>query len=179
VTTGSYHIVDHDPTWQDKFSLEQDQIVLKLGLDRAWVQHVGSTAVPGLGAKPIIDIMLGLGHHPSDRSTIALLEKLSILGYEHDGTETVPGTLYCRKAEPFRANLHVTEYQKEFWVEHLAFRDYLKDHIETLRDYESLKRGILVRMGSEIDPKNYNDSKAEFIQAAIKKALAEGYPRQP
>jgi GrpB-like predicted nucleotidyltransferase (UPF0157 family) len=177
VTIGSYHIVDHDPTWQNKFSLEQDQIIFKLGLDRARVQHVGSTAVPGLGAKPIIDIMLGLGHHPSDLSTIPLLEKLSTLGYEHDGIETVPGTLYCRKAEPLRVNLHVTEYGKYFWRAHLAFRDYLRDHVEAVRDYEDLKRGILVRMGSDIDRKTYNDSKTEFIQAIVGKAMDEGYPR--
>ena len=99
-----------------------------------------------------------------------LVERLRGIGYEHRG-ETVPGTLYLRKAEPRRFNLHMTEHEGEFWVEHLLFSDYLRAHHDVVRDYEELKRSVMA--GLAHDPPAYNDAKAGFIEAVVATARAD------
>jgi GrpB-like predicted nucleotidyltransferase (UPF0157 family) len=170
---GSYYIATYDPAWPLHCAVERAAIVARLGLDPARLEHVGSTAVPGLGAKPIMDLMLGVGFHPSLASAAQVLAALEPLGYHCKGTETVPGTLYCPKVQPLRFNLHLTEYQNDFWDDHLLFRDHLRRHPDAARDYEALKRGILAKMGDEPDRLAYSNQKDGFILAAVAQARAE------
>ncbi len=137
------------------------------------IEHIGSTAVAGLGAKPIIDVLAGIDIPPTSDRAGPLLDRLRAIGYIVAGIETAPGTLYCRKGEPHRYNLHLTQYGNEFWTGHLAFRDYLRTHPVVAADYEKIKRDILARMGSEISQPVYNDAKAEFVESVTRRALAE------
>ena len=173
MAVGSYHIVESDPSWPREFQAEKARIVAVLKIDAGRVEHVGSTAVPGLGAKPIIDLMVGVDHRPPTEATGPILDRLYAIGYVHDGIETVPGTLYCRKAVPLRFNLHLTEYGAEFWGRHLAFRDHLRVHPEVAKEYEALKRGLLAKMGQEPDQAAYTDGKTAFIVAITNRAMAQ------
>src|SRR5581483_5491053 len=98
---GSYFIADYDPAWERKF-LEQKAALEALPFKNWHIEHVGSTAVPGLGAKPIIDIMVGM-----DRPSETVFGELRKLGYVSDATETSPGSFYCRMELPCRCNLHL------------------------------------------------------------------------
>lgn len=166
-THPNYRIVPYDEVWPGVFQRERALIsgTLQLPLDR--IEHIGSTSVPGLGAKPIIDVMVGVHSEAEYPRCVALLAPL---GYDHRG-ETVPGTLYNRKEGPPRVNAHLCIFLGEFWVEKLLFRDYLRAHPETAREYEDLKRLVLVEVGE--DPPAYNAAKEPFIREILRRA-AEG-----
>ncbi len=170
--SSSYHIVDYNPRWPQLFRQEKATIVALLGIDSTRVEHVGSTAIPGLGAKPIIDLMLGISTVPKLDGTEPYLELLQGIGYEYKGLETVPGTVYLRKAHPRRYNLHITKHGADFWGDHLQFRDFLRSHEDVARRYEDLKRKLIATMAPEPDPAAYNDGKATFINDVVVQARA-------
>ena len=120
----SYRIVDYDHGWPSFFEEEKALVVAATGIAPERVEHVGSTAVPGLGAKPIIDLMVGV---PRVEGAQREIDALAGVGYDWRG-ETVPGTLYIRKAEPRRFNLHLTQWGGKFWTDLLLFRDFLRAH---------------------------------------------------
>src|SRR5215208_6458888 len=97
---GSYRIRPSDPHWPRVFAEEQRRIAEALPLAAERIEHIGSTAVGGLAAKPIIDVMVGIDIPPTSARAGLLLDRLRAIGYVIGGIETVPGTLYCRKAEP-------------------------------------------------------------------------------
>ena len=104
---------------------------------------------------------------PSVEAAQPQIEALAGVGYEWRG-ETVPGTLYLRKAEPRRFNLHLAQCGGKFWVDHLLFRDYLRSHPESAHEYGRLKRSLMARLAS--DPPAYNSAKASFIESIVHKA---------
>jgi GrpB-like predicted nucleotidyltransferase (UPF0157 family) len=167
---GDYYIAPFDPDWALRFVMERHRLQETLGFETWRMEHVGSTAVAGLGAKPIIDLMVGIDFRPTMDTASQILAALQNLGYNCKGTETVPGTLYCPKVQPVRLNLHLTQYQSEFWVDHLLFRDYLRKHEEVSKAYEALKRGILAKLGPDPDRAAYSDQKDDFIMDVLKKA---------
>ncbi|MCE7928323.1 MAG: GrpB family protein [Dehalococcoidia bacterium] len=164
----NYRIVEHDPAWAAVFTAERERLAMALGLPPGRIEHIGSTAVPRLGAKPIVDIMAGA---ESEADYALHASRLAALGYEDRG-ETVPGTRYIRKAGPPRVNLHLTVFEAPFWVDHLLFRDFLREHGETAREYERLKRRILAEVGP--DPPAYNAAKEAFINSVLSRARPGG-----
>lgn len=170
----SYRIVPPDPNWPYQASEEITAIALALNIASKHIAHVGSTAVPGLGAKPIIDLMLGIPGFDSSKDNQKYLAPLKQIGYKFDGTETVAGTWYIRKALPQRFNLHMTKYGGAFWLDHLLFRDYLRSHPDAVRQYEELKRSLLDKLGPDPDKQAYNDGKSLFINGILDLARKEG-----
>ena len=173
MTSSSYVIVDYDAQWPLLAEAEKALIVSTLRVEGWRVEHIGSTSVPGLAAKPIIDLMLGI---PQMEAAHLFLPGLGAIGYEQRG-ETVPGTLYNRKAVPRRFNLHLTQYGGVFWKEHILFRDYLRSHPEVAAEYEELKRVLMAERGH--DPQAYNAGKTDFIQGVLERAVAEPGTRKP
>ncbi len=162
----SYRIDPHNPSWAAIAAAECTLISETLSLPAPQIEHIGSTAVPGLGAKPIIDVMVGVDSEAVYMDFVPLLAKL---GYECRG-ETVPGTLYNRKGGPPRVNAHLTVHGGQFWIDKIVFRDYLRGHPETAGEYERLKRRILVDFGP--DPPAYNAAKESFIVEVLVAARA-------
>ena len=162
----SYKIVEYDPDWPALFEREKARVVSALGIGEERVQHIGSTAVPGLGAKPVVDMMVGI---PSIAQASKYVPPLEAIGYEWRG-ETVPGTLYIRKAGPPRFNLHMTAYGGAFWEAPLLFRDYLRANRDASVEYEALKRELMSRLAH--DPPAYNDGQSDFILAILDRARA-------
>jgi GrpB-like predicted nucleotidyltransferase (UPF0157 family) len=161
----SYRILLSDPHWPGMFAKEQHRLAEALHLAAERIEHIGSTAVAGPGAKPIIDVMVGIDIPPTSALAGPVLDRLRAIGYVIGVTETAPGTLYCRQAEPHRYNLRLTQYGNEFWTGHLAFRDYLRTHPVVAAEYEQIKRDVLTRMGSEISQPAYNGAKATSFRA--------------
>jgi GrpB-like predicted nucleotidyltransferase (UPF0157 family) len=164
------HIVDYDPRWPAMFDVERGRlfdIVIK------WVsgiEHIGSTSVPGLGAKPVIDMLVGV-RTLSDADTHCI-RPICELGYEYvpEFESVMPFRRYfCRRADGTSGShhIHLVEQGSDFWPRHLLFRDYLRAHPEQAREYEQLKR----RLAPQFDDVNdYAEAKTEFIRAAEARA---------
>jgi GrpB-like predicted nucleotidyltransferase (UPF0157 family) len=164
-------ISDYDPQWPHRFAEESAAIRSAIGKWAVRVEHIGSTAVPGLPAKPIIDIMVGL-HRLSDADHC--LAPLAAIDYEYipEYESAIPERRYFRKGPQTRHfHLHMVEIESEFWNRHLAFRDYLRSHLQTAKAYEVLKRRLAASY--QADREGYTEAKTDFIQSVLAQARAE------
>ncbi len=166
---GPVEIAEYDPAWPALFERERGLLEGALGDLASAIEHVGSTAVPGLGAKPVIDIMVGLrtlAHHEP------CVPPLQALGYEYKGEYGIPCRLYFRRFTEGRLShqIHMVERGSDLWQRHLLFRDYLRGHPDEAEAYHELK----VRLATEFrtDRVGYTEAKSEFIEAALAKARA-------
>jgi tRNA threonylcarbamoyladenosine biosynthesis protein TsaE len=155
-------LLEHDPAWAELFSAEADRIVEALGDLLVEVEHVGSTSVPGLAAKPTVDVAAGT-------TTLELppdaVRRLADLGYEDAGADSRPGERRFRKGESFprRVILHVVEWGGPMWRDYLVFRDELRSEPALARDYAELKRSLLGELGDWYR----GEHKDAFIQAVL------------
>jgi GrpB-like predicted nucleotidyltransferase (UPF0157 family) len=157
------YIAEYDPRWPEMYEEEKHAILAVCGPAILAIEHIGSTAVPGLAAKPIIDIMLGI--HSLDQAP-ALYDGLAGIGYEYapEFEESIPERRFFRKGPTdYRTHhLHMVELGGEFWMRHLLFRDYLRQHTEVAQQYEELKRRLAAEYGS--NRSGYTEAKTDFIR---------------
>jgi putative glutamine amidotransferase len=157
-----FAIGPYDPAWPGLFETESARIEAALGDQVTRVEHVGSTAVPGLGAKPVVDIQVSV------RSMVprsAYLEPLVQLGYRWAlDPWTDQHEFFSRDEDGHRAfHIHVCGENSDWERRHLAFRDWLRNHPEDSTAYERLKRDLAERHPR--DPYTYTDEKTGFIRA--------------
>jgi GrpB-like predicted nucleotidyltransferase (UPF0157 family)/predicted RNA-binding protein associated with RNAse of E/G family len=137
------------------------------------VEHVGSTAVPGLGAKPIIDIMVGTAHLSDAGECI---EPLKSIDYEYvpECEASIPERRFFRKGPEGAPNkhfhLHMVERTSNLWERHLLFRDYLRSHPDVAQQYYQLKKQLAEKYSSNREA--YTEAKTEFIESTLEKARA-------
>lgn len=161
-------VVDHNPDWAEAYLQEEREIKEMLGGECMNSFHIGSTSVPGLKAKPIIDILLVV-------SEIDALDRYSTqfekLGYEVMGEFGISGRRYFRKGGDNRTHqIHAFQYDHIQQIErHLAFRDYLRQHPEIARDYGELKSELVNKYPNDIE--RYGDGKDDFVKHVEKQAL--------
>lgn len=172
-------IADYDPAWPERFRAERD-LILRTCDEGAFVriEHVGSTAVPGLAAKPIIDIMPGVRSLDAFASRIP---RLASIGYQYVpefekplpelNDPGMPFRRYFRKDERgARAfHLHVVEVGSEFWRDHLRFRNGLRYSPADRDAYAALKRRLAADYNARVTPASninvgYTDLKSEFVE---------------
>lgn len=163
-------IAEYNPLWPLLFEEEKARILDVINLWADKVEHIGSTSVPGLGAKPIIDIMVGLRTLDDAPHCIPRLEDI---GYEYvpKHEAVMPERRYFHKGLKRFArthHLHMVETASEFWERHILFRDYLREHEDTAREYCELKKQLAARFRS--DRESYTDAKASFIKAVVERA---------
>jgi len=162
-------IVDYDPRWPALYEAERAKLVAVFGGALVEIEHIGSTSVPGLASKPTVDIIAGL----RDEAAVGhFLEPMASLGYHYeDLTASIPQWhLFSRRDEVSGYHVHVVPLGGEFWRRHLAFRDYLRAHPATARQYEWLKRDLAALFGS--DRMGYCNAKTNFISSVEHLALA-------
>lgn len=159
-------IVDYDPAWRDQYEREREVITGALGDQIVRVEHIGSTSVPELGAKPTIDVLLGIDSLETfDRDGI---HRLVAAGYEYvpKFENEMPYRRYFRRwndtLTDHTVHIHTVEPQHPFWQRHLDFRDYLRAHPDVARQYAALKRTLVQRFAH--DSAAYTDGKTTFIQ---------------
>jgi GrpB-like predicted nucleotidyltransferase (UPF0157 family) len=133
-------IVEYDPRWPEVFGSEAFKLRTQLGSHAEGIEHIGSTAVPGLRGKPVLDIMVG--HSPA---IYPRLLRPMLYDYESLGEAGVPGRLYFRKRKPSAINLHVVTYRGQLWTDNLILRDYLRTHLDVAQRYGRAKDEILGR----------------------------------
>ena len=170
---GPIRISDYDPRWPAMFEEERARLCGALGSLVVVVEHMGSTAVPGLPAKPIIDLLVGV--RSLEEARRVSIEPLRTLGYTYipEYESWLPGELFFRKGVPgpWTHHAHVTEPATSRWETVLLFRDYLRAHPEAARAYATLKRDLAAAFGDDIA--RYRDAKHAFVEGAVAKARAE------
>ena len=162
-------VVPYDESWPSLFEEERARIERAIGPWVEEIEHVGSTAVTGLAAKPVIDIMAGV--KSLDDSPI-LVERLVGLGYEYvpEFERVLPFRRYFRKMREGRRThqIHLVERSNaEWWDRHLLFRDYLRANPEIAGEYARLKHELSGRFGE--DREAYTDAKADFISEVVRR----------
>jgi len=170
-------IAGYDRRWPAMFEAERARIVEAIGGWLVDIQHVGSTSVPGLAAKPIIDIMPGIR---SLADAPRIIDPLARIGYEYvpEYEDQLPERRYFRKPPgPERQwrrdfHMHIVETTSDFWRRHLAFRDYLRSHPEACAEYAALKRKLAAQFSADRD--GYTDAKTGFITRIERLAMGRG-----
>lgn len=163
-------VVDYDSFWPLLFQKEADAISRILGDNLVLIHHIGSTSVPFLAAKPIIDIMPVV----KDLSDVdAVSEEFVKLGYEYLGEFGIKGRRYLRKGGQERTHqIHIFQMEDDTNIlRHLAFRDYLRSHRDVAMEYAALKKDLAARFPYDID--GYCDGKDAFVKKIENLALAE------
>jgi GrpB-like predicted nucleotidyltransferase (UPF0157 family) len=165
-------IVEHDSEWPLRFLEEAETLRLALA---EWlvgpIEHIGSTAIPGLAAKPVIDIMAGVRALDASRPAIAAATEL---GYCYAPYKTDREHWFCKPSPTFRTHhLHLVPVGSPEWIRPIAFRDYLRTHPSVRDEYEALKRELAARPGFDRDA--YTLAKGPFIDRITDLALRDGY----
>lgn len=158
-------IVDYDPAWPERFEAMRARLAQALGATAVRIDHVGSTAVPGLAAKPIIDIQVSV---PDVADAAAFTDAIEAQGFASRMIE--PGHHYFRPPPgvPRDYQVHVCTIGSDWEWRHLLFRDFLRADPATAKAYEAMKRDLAVRFTH--DRIGYNDAKGPLIEATVARA---------
>lgn len=164
--SGVVRVVPYDPAWPRLFAAEAARLKDALpGLDIR-LEHTGSTSVPGLAAKPVLDI---LGGAADGVPMTTYITALVAAGYVHRGEQGIPGREFFRRGEPRAYHLHLTRVGSHFWRDHLAFRDYLSANASVRDEYARLKHELAVRFPN--DREAYIAHKGPFVRRVLELAL--------
>ena len=156
-------IAEYDPAWADRFAEIAASVSNALGPLALAIEHVGSTSVPGLAAKPIIDIDIAVGDQHAVQEAIRLL---AVLGYEHRGDLGVPGReAFSIPPGAIPHHLYVCTSDNPEFKRHLAFRDRLRSHRGIAERYGDLKRRLAAQFGN--DREGYTAAKTGFIEQVL------------
>lgn len=161
------HIVEYSDRWPVLFASERHRLLEHLSVHVWHAEHIGSTAVPGLAAKPIIDIMLGVLVYPPAAELIA---RLGALGYESLGEAGVVGRYYLRHRGANSFNVHVVQHLGQHWVSNLALRDYLRADESARARYADAKRAALAQGATTL--LTYSAAKAHVLASLMSDAAA-------
>ena len=163
-------VVDYDRDWPRQYAAERDRIDAAIGDVILAIEHVGGTAVPGLPAKPVIDLMVGV--EDIERAGPAVAGLIN-LGYEYipELESQLPDRRYFRKGAPETHHVHMVPVSSDYWAEHLLFRDYLRSHPQAAEEYGKLKRGLAGR--HRLDRDAYRAGKVPFIDTVVAAARRE------
>ena len=169
MTPREVRVVPHDPAWTEAFETEATALRFTLGDEALAVHHIGSTAVPGLSAKPTVDVLVEvriIGRVDDFDGTMS--EK----GYEAWGEYGIPGRrFFVKNRGSVRThNIHVFEAGTPEGERHLAFRDYLIQHPQTARACGDLKEDLATKFPTDIEA--YMDGKDAFVKEIESEALS-------
>jgi GrpB-like predicted nucleotidyltransferase (UPF0157 family) len=162
--SGMVRVVPYESIWPSLFAAEAER--LRRRFESAGVpvvlEHTGSTAVPGLAAKPILDILAG---YPEGATLPAYISVLTGADYVHRGEQEIPGRDFFRRGNPRAYHLHLTAVDSRFWLDQVTFRDRLRAD-NTLRDaYAALKGDLATRFPR--DRESYIAGKASFVNGVL------------
>ncbi len=162
-------LVEYDPGWVKMYEDMKDQFYKSFGDKIAAIEHIGSTSVPGLCAKPIIDILLGVSKLTDADD---LVPKMIGLEFEYISRfeDEMPYRRFFVKKENGKhvCHVHTVVVGSPFWKRHLLFRDYLRQNPQTRDEYAKLKKELAQRDWN--DTNDYADAKTDFIRSVERAA---------
>jgi len=161
--SGTVRVCPYTPEWRQAFLEEQARLHACLGVYVLDIQHVGSTSIPGMIAKPILDIAIAVANFEEAARCIQPIEQL---GYRFRGENGIPRRHYFTKGEPRTHHVHMVEIQSENWAITIAFRDQLRQNSDLADKYAALKLRLAEQFPS--DRLAYQDGKVEFIQQVVR-----------
>ncbi len=164
-------LVSYDAAWPARFEEESAELRRVLAPWLAGpIEHIGSTAIPGLAAKPVIDIMAAVESLEGSRPAIAAAAGLGYCYFPYQGEVK---HWFCKPSPAFRTHhLHLVPIGSPQWTRPIAFRDYLRAHADVAAEYEALKRRLAAEF--RFDREAYTDAKGPYINAVTDTALAQG-----
>ncbi|MDP4173425.1 MAG: GrpB family protein [Bacteroidota bacterium] len=156
-------LYEYSEEWISLFKKEKHLLQEALGSKTSIIEHIGSTSVKGLAAKPIIDIMIGLFDFSEADS---LIVEIKALGYEYipEYEDVMPYRRFFKKIMDGKVthHIHMVSEGSEFWRRHLLFRDYLRMNSDIANQYAALKKDLAKREWN--DTNEYAEAKSEFIR---------------
>jgi GrpB-like predicted nucleotidyltransferase (UPF0157 family) len=157
---GTVKLVEHDARWTQAFLTERVLLIEALDGLGSEVEHIGSTAVPGLPAKPILDIAVGI---PASADLHDCITRLQGLGYEYRGDAGQDGShVFVRARGDIRTHhVHVVELEGKQWRAYLALRDLLRNNPVSREIYAAGKQALALRFAD--DRKSYTKAKDELV----------------
>jgi GrpB-like predicted nucleotidyltransferase (UPF0157 family) len=157
--SGGVRLVEYDERWPGLFATEARHLHAACGTLSIALEHVGSTAVPGLCAKPVLDILAG---HPPAIPAASYVQCLQEAGYVHRGDRGIAGHQFFRRGQPRAYHIHLVEEGGVLWRQYLAFRDRLRLDAGAAQRYGDLKR----RLARDYprDRESYINGKAAFVR---------------
>lgn len=160
-------IVDYDPQWPQMYEEERARILAAIGDYVDDIQHVGSTAIPGMAAKPIIDMVIIVSSLVVVEHCVTPLEQL---GYTYMGENGIPARHFFVKWADGRrvAHIHMMQADHIEVNREMLFRDYLRQNAQDAQEYAELKKSLAAQYRD--DRGSYTDGKASFVEAILVKA---------
>ena len=164
---GVVKLLPHDEHWHRLFAEEEARIFEAIGDFVLAIEHIGSTSICGIAAKPVLDIAVSINDRTSGEKCVAPLEEL---GYTYRGENGIAGRFYFVKGAPQARthHLHMLLADSAELKNHLAFRDHLRQNPEEAARYDRLKKHLAERFPRDRDA--YLDGKTEFIERILKTA---------
>jgi GrpB-like predicted nucleotidyltransferase (UPF0157 family) len=165
--SGRVRVVPYSEAWPALYAAEVERLdpfLSSAGVSILF-EHTGSTAVPGLGAKPIIDILAGVADETERASAIAAFQAA---GYVHRGEQEIPGRDFFRRGDPRQYHLHLTRVGSSFWHDQRTFRDWLRTHPDAASDYMTLKQRLALQFPT--DREAYILGKTSFVEETLRVA---------
>jgi GrpB-like predicted nucleotidyltransferase (UPF0157 family) len=174
--SGTVRVVPYDSAWPSLFTAEAERLRQHFAVAGLAVvlEHTGSTAIPGLAAKPIIDILVG---YPEGAVVTEYIGVLTGADYIHRGEQGIPGREFFRRGDPRAYHVHLTTIGSAFWRDHLTFRNRLRAD-DALRDaYAALKHDLAARFPR--DREAYIESKGSFVTEVLASSSHALKPEKP
>lgn len=167
--SGTVRVVEYDESWPGLFLAEAQRIRETCGFPEIHLEHVGSTAVPGLCAKPILDILAG---RPQSTPADAFIAAFVAAGYEHRGDAGIAGHEFFRRGQPRAFHIHLVEEEGTLWKQYIGFRDRLRADPEIRNRYAQLKRSLAARFPR--DREAYINGKSGFVEQILRETELSG-----
>ncbi len=164
---GFVKLVAHDERWHRLFAEEAAHLSAAIGENVVAIEHIGSTSICGISAKPILDIAIAINDNADGEKCVKPLENM---GYIYRGENGIPGRFYFVKGAPRTHHLHMLKQDSNFWKNHLLFRDYLRENPPVAQKYDYLKKELAQNHSANRDA--YLDGKAAFVEDVLKAAGA-------
>ena len=156
-------LIDYDPSWPIQFEQEKKQLIRVLPSEII-IKHIGSTSIPGLVAKTVFDIMIGVPSlEIADQQCIEVIKELGYT-YVPEYEKHVPERRYFRKINKegiSTHHIHLVKYDSAWWKRHIQFRDYLRQHPDAAQEYAELKKDLASKFS---DTNEYANAKTEFVK---------------
>ena len=164
---GVVRLADYDARWPLLFAAEEERIRSQCRTLALRLEHVGGTSIPGMCAKPVLDIAAA---HPRAARIEDYVAAFVRAGYQFRGERGLPGRQYFRRGQPRTYHVHLVEEDSQLWRDYIAFRDYLRAHAEISDRFAEVKRALAARFGT--DREGYTNAKSPHVQEILR--LARG-----
>jgi GrpB-like predicted nucleotidyltransferase (UPF0157 family) len=163
-------LVEYDPRWPELFDAEAGRLREVLGARIGAVEHIGSTSIPGMPAKPVLDLMASVATLEEAQRMIGELEAIGYLWGPRDMQDVPDRRYFVRNREDGASTHHLSlaEATSVFWRRQIAFRDYLRANLDSREAYAQLKRELAARFPA--DRPSYTEGKTGFVSQVLRAA---------